>query len=331
MVGQPPLAALSRAAIALLAMFACFAAPLAHAQDKNLTLPVAELERMLQSEPMRIVTAEISRPTAKGGVDITLKTEAAFGDRLPMRIKLRRAEPGAEAFNNVPRYDIAAYELQKLLMNESEYVVPPTALRMMSLAELKPFAPKAKRTFEGADEVLCVLQYWLQDVTAPRDVLDQARLASDARYARHIAQLNVFTYLIRHGDSNQGNFLISAAPEDARVFAIDNGVAFASEPSNRGELWKPMRVERLPVDLVERIRGLTEDNLDARLGVLAQWELEDGRYVAMPLGTNLAPNDGVRRKGAIVQLGLTRSEINGVWSQTKRLLRMIESGKVVAY
>jgi len=50
----------------------------AFAQDRNITLPVPELEQMLQTEPMRIVNAEISRPKAKG--DITLKGDVAFGD-----------------------------------------------------------------------------------------------------------------------------------------------------------------------------------------------------------------------------------------------------------
>src|SRR5262249_4871021 len=117
------------------------------AQDRHVLLPVAELERMLQAEPLRIVKAEISRPKAQG--DITLKAEAAFGDRPPLRVKLRRAEPGADTFNNVPRYDLAAYEVQKLLMDAPEYVVPPTALRMVPLADLRPYSREAKPTFKG--------------------------------------------------------------------------------------------------------------------------------------------------------------------------------------
>ena len=54
------------------------------AQDANVTLPVADLERMLQEEPFRIVTAEISRPKAK--CDITLKAEISFDDRPPLRV-----------------------------------------------------------------------------------------------------------------------------------------------------------------------------------------------------------------------------------------------------
>jgi len=301
----------------------------AFAQDRNVLFPVAELERMLQSEPMRIVSAAISRPKAQG--DITLKAEVAFGNRPPIRVKLRRAEPGAETFNNVPRYDFAAYELQKLLMDAAEYVVPPTALRMVPLADLRVHAPAARPTFKGADEVLCVVQYWLQDVAATADVLDPALLRSDPVYERHVAQLNVFTFLIRHRDSNVGNFLISARSPGERVFAIDNGVAFDSEESDRGDLWKSMRVKRLPADLVERLRKLTKGELASRLGVLAQWRVDGGRSLAEPPGTNLAPRSGVRRDGAVVQMGLTRREIDGVWDRTTGLLKMIDKGEIVAY
>ena len=64
------------------------------AQDTNITMPVAELEQMLANEPMKIVSADKSRPKAPG--DITSKAEVSFGGREPFRVKLRRSEPGAE-------------------------------------------------------------------------------------------------------------------------------------------------------------------------------------------------------------------------------------------
>lgn len=301
------------------------------AQDSHVALPVAELESMLQSEPMQIVDAEISRPKLQGAVDITLKADVAFSGRPPIRVKVRKAERGAQTFNNVPRYDLAAYELQKLLMDAEEYVVPPTALRMLPMEQMKPHASAVKATFPDSDDVLCVVQYWLQNVTAPPDVLFPARFESDALYARHIGQLNVFTYLISHRDSNLGNFMISAAPEGARVFSIDHGVAFASESSDRGELWRSMRVKRLPADTVARLRKLTETDLTSRLGVLAEWKLENGHYVAVSPGGNLRARSGVRRAEGVVQMGLSSSEIEGVWSRAQKLLRMIDDGDIETY
>src|SRR6187455_3705265 len=73
----------------------------AAAQDANITQPVADLERLLAAEPLVITQAEISRPKAKG--DITLKADVSFGGAPPLRVKLRKSEPGADSFNNVPR------------------------------------------------------------------------------------------------------------------------------------------------------------------------------------------------------------------------------------
>jgi hypothetical protein len=317
---------LLRLATAGLALATAWAAT---GQDLNIPRPAEELEREIATEPLRITTAEISRPKAKG--DITLKAELSFSGEPPYRVKLRRAEPGAEDFNNRPRYDLAAYELQKLFLDPAEYVVPPTALRMVPLAELRPYAPEAKPTFKGSDDVLVVLQYWLQEVQVIADVYDAGRFAADPVYARHIGQLNVLTSLIEHGDSNVGNFLISRAEEGARVFSIDNGVAFAFNESDRGKLWQDLRVDRLPADTVERLRGITEDELHRRLGVLAQWTLQDGRWVAVPPGKNLGPGRGVRRDGDTVQVGLTKSEVADVGRTLRRLLKDLDSGKIKTF
>jgi len=296
------------------------------AQDLNIPRPADELERELATEPFRIESAAISRPKAKG--DITLKAEVSFAKDPPYRVKLRRADPGAEDFNNRPRYDLAAYVLQKTFLEPAEYVVPPTALRMMPLSELRPWSPEARPTFKGSDDVLVVLQYWLHEVTVIADVLDRERFDADAVYARHIGQLNAFTRLIEHGDSNTGNFLISSAGQGARVFSIDNGVAFAFNESDRGHLWKVMRVDRLPADTVARLRAVTEDELQRRLGVLAQWRLQDGRWVAEAPGARLGTGRGVRQSDGVVQLGLTENEIADVWRQVGRLLKDVDSGKV---
>ena len=131
------------------------------AQDANITRPIEELQRLLAAEPLVIEQAEISRPKAKG--DITLKAEVSFGGAPSLRVKLRKAEPGADEFNNVPRYDVAAYELQKLFLDPAEYVVPPTALRFVPLADFAKYSPDVSRTFAPADQVLAVVQYWQQN------------------------------------------------------------------------------------------------------------------------------------------------------------------------
>jgi hypothetical protein len=298
----------------------------AAAADLNIPVPTDTLERQLATEPFRIVAAEISRPKAKG--DITLKAEISFSGNPPFRVKLRRAEPGAEDFNNRPRYDLAAYELQKLFLEPGEYVVPPTALRTLPASELLPYAPEARPTFRGSDEVLVVLQYWLQEVKVVADVYDAARFGSDPGYARHIGQMNVLTYLIEHGDANLGNFLASKAEVAPRVFSVDHGVAFAHNESDRSDAWRHLRVPRLPADTVARLRSLPREELQRRLGVLAQWRLDGGRWVAESPGANLAAQRGVRQRDGTVQLGLTKAEIDQVGRRIALLLKQVDDGRV---
>jgi hypothetical protein len=287
---------------------------------------VAELEKLLAAEPMVITSAEISRPKAKG--DITLRAEVSFGGAPPLTVKLRKAEPGAEEFNNVPRYDLAAYELQKLFLDPAEYVVPPTALRMVPLADFAKYSPGIKRTFPGAEQVLGVVQYWLSDIKVIEDVFNPTRFAADPVYARHIGQLNVLTYLVEHRDSNAGNFLIGKAELGPRVFSIDHGVAFGSEDSDRGEAWKVMRVQRLPADTVERLRKITPQLLEQRLGVLAQWKLQGGLYVPVAPGANLSAMRGVRKEGDDLQMGLTSTEIKAIERLLEKLLKRIDAGEI---
>jgi hypothetical protein len=297
------------------------------AQDANITQPVADLEKLLAAEPLAIIQAKISRPLAKG--DITLRAQVSFGGAPPLEVKLRHADPGADSFNNVPRYDLAAYELQKLFLDPAEYVVPPTALRMVPLAEFAKYSPSVERTFPVAQQVLAVVQYWLNNVTNAEDVYRPAQFAADPLYARHIGQLNILTYLVNHRDSNLGNFLIGRQEVGARLFSIDHGVAFGSESSDRGELWKVMRVNRLPADTVARLRKIDVATLQARLGVLAQWRLQGGVFVPVATGKNLAETRGVRRDREDLQMGLTRPEILEVNKLLQKLLEQVDRGKIV--
>ena len=313
---------LTKPIAAILLMLAATAA----AQDAHILQPVPQLEKLLAAEPMVITEAQISRPKAKG--DITLRAEVSFGGAPPLRVKLRKADPGAESFNNVPRYDIAAYELQKIFLDPAEYVVPPTALRMVPLADFEKYSPDVERTFTGADQALGVVQYWLSDILVIADVYKPDRFASDPVYARHIGQLNVLTYLIEHRDSNVGNFLIGNNPVGTRVFSIDHGVAFASPDSDRGKLWKDMRVNVLPADVVERLRRVTLQSLTERFGVLAQWKLENRKFVPVAPGANLSANRGVRRDGDVLQMGLTKKEISEVYKLVTRLLEQVDAGRI---
>lgn len=297
-----------------------------HAQDGNITHDIAVIEQMLSRD-----TVEITLPR-----DIRFEGDAAKtavlkrADGLFMRIKFKRAPQGGGGYNNEPRYEIAAYQFQKLFLDPEEYVVPPTAGRGLALEWYRQFDDHVRPTFDGTGVVYCAMQYWLSNVTNDHE-LDRARLAGDSLYARRLGNLNLFTYLIRHSDSNIGNFLMSKDPANPRMFAVDNGLAFGDLMSNRGYEWRNLVLARYPQDTVERLRNLTREDLVKQLSVVVQYRIVDGELLPEAPGECLDPSDGVRRKGDIIQFGLTEKEIRGIYERLQELLKLVDGGKVEVF
>ena len=295
--------------------------------QQNLLLPVDSIERLLTSHPFEIRAQKDTRWEG----DRTQRVDIAFADSSTMRVKWAKSAISGQAFNNQPRFELAAYELQKLFLDEPAYVVPPTVARIVPLSRYRSELDReVSPTFTGAASVLVVLQYWLQNVTNA-GVHDEIRLAADTVYARHFGDLNILTHIIWHSDSNVGNVLISRDPSSPRVFSVDNGVAFSSETSDRGHAWRTLRTDRLPRGTIERLRALRREDLDRALAVVAEFELRNGELVPKERTAPLNPGQGVRRKGNIVQLGLTRNEISGVWGRIQGLLKRVDSGKVKTF
>jgi hypothetical protein len=96
-------------------------------------------------------------------------------------------------------------------------------------------------------------------------------------------------------------------------------------------LWQEMRVVRLPSDTVARLRTMTPAALEAKLGVLAEWRLDGDRWVPVAPGANLGPRRGVRREGARLQMGLSRSELQSVERLRTRLLGRIDRGEITTF
>lgn len=294
----------------------------ASAQDANVRLHPDTAEALLAHGHFELVQAKDTRFEG----DRTQQALLEFTRGSAMLVKWARAPRGGGKFNNQPRYELAAYRLQQLFLEPDAYVVPPTAIRCLPLdwyrREVEPRAPE---TLPGTGLVMVVLQYWLWGVTS-EGVFDEDRFRRDRAYARHLANLNVFTYLVRHNDANVGNFLLSENSDAPRLFAVDNGVAFDSEVSNRGYEWRRLRVDRVPRSTVERLRELSREDLRRRLGVLVQFEPVGGGLAAVEPGENLDPGKGIRHRDGVVQLGLTEGEISDVWRRLERLLEEVDAG-----
>jgi hypothetical protein len=300
------------------------AATAARAQDRTFVLPILEIEEHLRDRPFEIIDWRGSRAVE----DRTQRAVLQFHDGPVLAAKFAVAPPGGRAFNNEPRYEVAAYEIQKLFLDPHDYVVPPTVLRAFPVDFATARLRSGVRTFRGAESILVVLQYWLPDMT-PEGFWDPDRARQDAVYARHIGNLNILTYLIRHGDSNTGNFLITRWEEKTpRVFSVDNGIAFRSQVSDRGHAWRELRVRRVPAATIDRLRSLTVDDFHRALGVLAEYGIEGGRLVPVLPGENLAPGRGVRIRDDRVQLGLTTGEIREVDQRRQALLRRVARGRI---
>lgn len=298
----------------------------AAAQDANILLPVDSIERVLRLAPIHLEHRVGSRFEG----DRTQRVVLLFEDSTVMMAKWAPAPVGGEAFNNIPRYELAAYELQKLFLDESDYVVPPTVVRAVPLEWYQLYDRSVKPTYSGASSILVVLQYWLYAVNG-RDVFEAARLDTDTVYARHFGNLNVLTYLIRHSDSNHGNIMIAEEGLPPRLFSVDNGVAFSSEISDRGTEWRDLRTRRISKNTLDRLRALTRDDLDRALRVVAQFEVRDGQLLQVEREAQPAGSRGVRRTGELLQLGLSDAEISGVHQRLQRLLRQADSGKLQAF
>lgn len=317
----------SAAFVATLSCAGLFPAAPAAAQDFNFVLAPDRLEHLLGQEQFEIIDWRGSR--APG--DRTQRVALKFADHPVVLAKWATAPRNGGSFNNEPRFELAAYRLQKLFLDEASRVVPPTVIRSFDLDFVRAQIPEAAPTFrEAPGSVLVALQYWLSAVS-PENFWDEDRARTDTLYARHIGNMNIVTHLINHSDANVGNFLISLSPTNPRVFSVDNGVSFSSLPSDRGTHWRRIRVPRLPRATIDRLRALSPDQLVATLGVLAEFEIRAGRMVPVPPTVNLDPRRGVRTRDDRIQIGLTSSEIDDVADRLRSLLEQADRGRIVLF
>jgi len=313
---------------ALVALLLATPAVRAEAQGNNIILPVDSIEQRLSEGSFHVIDRRESRGISG---ERTSRTALSFSDGELLVVKWARAPRGGEEFNNSPQYELAAYEVQKLFFDEDDYVVPPTVVRAFPVETYKALDagdPDVEPTFRGTRSILAVLQYWLLNVT-PEGIWDGERYRTDREYARHLGNFNVLTYLIRHSDSNTGNYLISTNPVSPRVFSVDNGIAFSSRESDRGMEWRRVRVDAVPAATVERLRSLTREELTRALETVAEFRvLPDSTLERVAATPSLDRGRGVRHSADRIQLGLTGSEIGALWGRIGRLLRLVDSGRI---
>lgn len=299
----------------------------AGALPRNWPLAPSELER-------RFALGKFEIRESKGaghGKTGALKVRIAYADGKTLDVKWKTVPPAtADGWNNSPRKELAAYEVQKWIFDENDYVVPTVALNCIPIEQARTLDKDAKPTFAGSSCVLGMLAVWMQEANAPKKFYDEERFDSDPLYARTIADLNLLTYIIGHRDTRPGNVLLSTDSADPRAYAVDNGIAFDLLPWNlRVFNWFRIHVPWLRREAVERLRRIDRPRLRA-LAVVAELEADSsGVFHPVSPGPNLDPDDddGVRRRGNRVQFGLDHDEIDDMEERIQKLLANVDSGK----
>ncbi len=297
------------------------------AQDRNIPHPVEYIEARLAAADLIIDGMDYARPLEG---DRSRRVTLAGVDGEPaIDVHWKPVASPGDGFNNEPRYELAAYRLQKLFLDEPEYVVPPRILRAMPLDEYREIRSVSGPTIRGTQSVLFLLSYWVQYLAVDTvDPFDERLFEVSPNYAWYWGNVNLFTHLINHRDANHGNILVSLDGGNPRVFSVDNDVAFRSRVSDQGDRWSRLLVDRLPDQTVQRLRGITEEDLHEALGVVAEFEIVDGHLHPVEPGENLRPGRGLRTTDDRVQFGLTDREIREVHRRMERVLSDVDRGRI---
>jgi hypothetical protein len=186
----------------------------------------AEIEGWLGSPELAIVGAASTSTGIQGAKVLTLSVPGAAG---PVVFRAKWRAYSTLSPINDPRRELAAYHVQRLFVDPSEYVVPPTHGHCLDLAEYRRHVdPTAQPTFHGFDCVFGMLSYWLENARTPADVYDPELYRESAVYRRSVSNLNLLTFLINHGDSHARQFLMVDRRDGPRVYAVDNSLSFGT-------------------------------------------------------------------------------------------------------
>jgi hypothetical protein len=293
-------------------------------------LPPAELERLLGREDPKILSVR----GGVGGVMGVLKLRVAFQPSgRELDVKWKKSPPGdADGWNNSPRKEIAAYQIQKWFLDPPDYVVPTTVVRCLAPQVYAPIAASEPSTLPGTRCVAGVFVIWLEEVTVPKVLYEEPRFRDDPLYARHMADFNLLTYLVDHTDGREGNFLTSELESERRVFSIDNGVTFGALVHNfMVPNWNVIRVPALRKETVERLRKVGPSDYEA-LGVVAELRADgDGVLRAAEPTPNRAPRKGARVADGWIQLGLEADEIAALRRRVEHLLADVDAGRIATF
>jgi hypothetical protein len=301
--------------------------------------PVEDAEQLLERDDLEIVAAA-APPSGKQGVRVlTLRAGAVV-----FRAKWR--PQAAATRRNSPRFELAAYEVQKLFVSPRDYVVPPAAAHCFPLAAYRASVDrKATSTFRDVDCVFGILSYWLENVQTLADAseagtfrgayggaFDPTLFARDKGYRDSAAHVNLLTYLIGHGDTHLKNFVITRDPRSPALYSVDNSLSLGMRKNSKLSPihdWSKMRVPAVPYAAIQRLRAA--DGRLASLAALAYLEIDDGRLVLTKGGAPTPTAQGFNWDGGRLRYGLTIDELAYIQRRITEILAKVDSGKLRVY
>lgn len=276
----------------------------------------------LESSPVTV----FSDQPVEGGVTGARRLALRFEDGVEIEVKWKPVPSGMDGFNHSPRKGIAAYQVQRLVLDPPDHPIPTTVLRCIPIESFGD-ALRPESNPEGSACVLGEAELWLHDVHCPKRIYEPEHFARDPVYAGHVADLNLVTYLIDHRDGRSNNFLASNDPSGRRVYSIDNGIAFDPILFNYFvRNWNSIRVPALRRAPIERLRSLAPGALDSLAVGVEMRRGVDGIFRHAPRTAPRAPGAGVFFDGETLQLGLTASEIEHLRERIAELLEDVDGG-----
>jgi hypothetical protein len=289
-------------------------------------------ERLLQDAEYEVLNLE----AAGSGTTRPEKGELHFpetGDKF--YVKAKRVPGHLDGINNSPRKELAAWRLQTLFLEPVDFTVPSTVLRCVPFEAWKERHGSASAVIPGTKCVLVDVTVWMENVTVPDELYEEELFLNDLNYAYHLANFNIFAYLINLRDNRKGNVLVSKDEKNRRVYAVDNGVSFGTIWYNwfypPTYSWREISVPALPRQSIERLRKLERKDIDF-LMVLSQLEAdENGILHTVESGAPFDVDEGVRLEGTTVQFGLTADEVEDVWDRIEALIERVDSGEIALF
>lgn len=306
-----------------------------------------EVERRL-IDPQLEMLASTDPPSGAQKVVVLTVASSAEGSRIVFRAKFRPAS--TDFGSSSPRKELAAHALQKLVLDPTDWVIPPAAWVCLPLDRYRAVVdPEAEPTFRGTRCAAGVLSAWIEDGRSLDQAEDDGALSrewpldeqlfreSDS-YRRSLADLNLLAHVATHGDSHWKQFVLVGQGPTARMLLVDNSMAFDGYRNRRfidGPWdWSKLHVPSLRRETVERLRRALEPGPNGTdgLATIAQLRLERGTFTRVAPRPPTSHRDlGVRWSGPELQIGLTQAELRRLEKRARQLVARLDAGTLKTF